>query len=97
MGACHPDLLINSLIMEDTARNGKHGLRAVNGLWGQGKPGWRQWCEEEKIIAPGTYDIIATTEWLLEKVRELKPPLESNLDFHLPLDASHPESLKIAA
>lgn len=83
MGAKHPDLLARALRIEDTARDGKHGLGNVQGLWGQ-KESWRQWCEQEAIVAPGTYTVIADPQALLQKARALMPPLESNLDFKLP-------------
>ena len=84
LAAEHPELLVRSLLIEDTARHGKHGLGNVQGLWGQ-KESWRSWCENTGVIAPGTYRIIASKEVLLRKAREGKPPLESNLDFELAL------------
>lgn len=84
MAAEHPDLISRALNIEDTARNGKHGLGNVKGLGGQ-KESWRDWCEKEGIVAPGTRTVIAEPELMLEKARETMPPLESNLDFQLPL------------
>lgn len=88
--ATHPELLKRALVMEDTAKNGKHGLGNVKGLWR--KESWRAWCENNGIIAPGTYDVIADRDELLQKVRDTKPPLESNLDFSLPVDIA-PQSI----
>lgn len=83
MAAEHPDLLARALNIEDTARNGKHGLDKVQGLWGHGDS-WRKWCENEGIIAPGTKTVVADSQGLLAKARALKPALENNLDFCLP-------------
>jgi len=83
MAAEHPDLVARALRIEDTARDGKHGLGNVKGLWGHGVS-WRTWCEQEGIIAEGTRDVIAEQEWLLAKAMEIKPPMESNLDFFIP-------------
>jgi hypothetical protein len=100
MASAHPDLLKRSLTIEDTARNGKHGLRGVNGLWGQDNKhrtgSWRKWCEEQGLIEPGTYTVKADREWLLEKARETFPPLESNLDFELPIKPAEEEYLLAA-
>ena len=48
----HPDLFKRAVAMEDAARAGRHGLIAINGLWGRrsrrGQPGdgsWRSWGE----------------------------------------------------
>jgi len=48
----HPDLFKRAVAMEDAARAGRHGLVAINGLWGRkarkGQPGdgsWRSWGE----------------------------------------------------
>lgn len=84
MAAEHPDLIERGLKIEDVAREGKHGLGNVKGLRGQ-KESWREWCEKEGIIAPGSRTVIADPARMLEKARELKPPMESNLDFRLPL------------
>jgi len=96
LAAEHPDLLQRALVMEDTARDGKHGLGNVKGLWGQ-KESWREFCETNKIIAQGTYTVIAKKADLLQEARKTKPPLESNLDFALPIEDSHLEPLRIAA
>lgn len=84
----HPDLLIRSLVIEDTARSGRHGLHNVRGLWGQ-KESWREWAERKGIIEPGTYNIIMPKEELLTMARESIPPLESNLNFALPVLECH--------
>lgn len=84
----HPDLLIRSLKIEDNARNGKHGLANVRGLWGQ-KESWREWSERKGIIEPGTYSIIMPKEELLAMAQECIPPLESNLTFALPVLDHH--------
>jgi hypothetical protein len=101
MAAEHPDLLERALIIEDTARNGKHGLHGVTGLWGQDSkklPGsWRQWCEDQGIIEPGTYNVVADQEWLLAEARKSKPELEINLDFELPLTPMDEEEYRLAA
>jgi hypothetical protein len=89
----HPDLLIRSLVIEDTARNGKHGLGNVKGLSGQ-QDSWRTWCEQEGIIKEGSYEIIMPRELLLEIARERMPPMESNLDFALPVAGNAAPALK---
>lgn len=81
--ASHPDLLQRALRLEDNAKDGKHGLGNVKGLWR--KESWRSWCERNGIIAPGTYDVIADRDDMLRQARELMPPMESNLDFALPV------------
>lgn len=81
--AVHPSLLIRALQMEDKAKHGKHGFVSTKGL---GRSfSWRTWCEEQEIIVPGTYNIIADPDELLRQVREEMPELESNLNFRLPL------------
>lgn len=87
-GAKHPDLLTRSLKIEDNARDGKHGLGNVRGLWGQ-KESWREWSERKGIIEPGTYNIIMPKEELLALAQESIPPLESNLTFALPVLECH--------
>lgn len=83
LGAEHPDLLARALVIEDTAKHGKHGLTGVNGLWGK-KESWREFCETNGIIAKGGYDVVMDKAEMLSRARETKPPLESNLDFSLP-------------
>ena len=92
----HPDLLIRALAMEDNALNGRHGYTAINGLWGHGQS-WRGYCEEHKMILPGTYTVIAKREDLMEMVKANKPPMESNLDFCLPAAHHQYEPLQEAA
>lgn len=82
MAAEYPDLVSRALRIEDTARDGKHGLGNVRGLWGQ-KESWREWCEKEGIVAPGTRTVIADRLLMLEKARALMPPMESNLEISL--------------
>ena len=49
LAAEHSDLLARALNIEDTARDGKHGLGNVTGLWGHGDKGsWRVWCEKRE-------------------------------------------------
>ena len=96
LAAEHPDLLKRALVIEDNARAGKHGLGNVQGLWGQ-KESWREFCEVNKIIEPGTYTVIADSADLLREARKTKPPLENNLDFSLPIEDSHLEPLRMAA
>lgn len=83
LAAQHPDLLIRSLKMEDIARDGKHGFKTTKGL---GRSfNWRDFCEDQGIVKRGAYEIIADPEALIRQVREEMPPLESNLDFELPI------------
>ena len=56
----HPDLFTRSIAMEDRARDGRHGLSAVKGLWGRkartgaaGDGSWRSWAE-----AHGLHDLL---------------------------------------
>ena len=48
----HPELFSQAVEMEDRARNGKHGLKKIDGLWRKGSakhnlPGsWRTWAEQ---------------------------------------------------
>lgn len=83
LAAEHPDLLLRAIHMEDVARTGKHGLITSKGLWRS--KSWREWCEAEGIIAPGGVKVIADPKEMREKARAQMPPLESNLDFGVPL------------
>jgi|GEM_PF-1736037 len=82
LAASYPELLQRAIAMEDNARLGKHGFKTTKGLWRS--ESWRNWCEQEGIVAPGTLEIIADPGEMLAKARKLKPELESNLDFALP-------------
>jgi len=81
LAADHPELLLRAIHLEDVARLGKHGFKTTRGLWRRAS--WRTWCEEQGIISPGSLSVIADREDLRCRARELKPPLESNLDFSL--------------
>ena len=54
----HPDLFRRAIAMEDMARDGKHGLTQINGLWGRkarsgaaGNGSWRSWGEANGHVA----------------------------------------------
>jgi hypothetical protein len=89
LAAMHPDLFLDSIFMEDNARNGKHGLHEVVGLWGRnvkdsgngrrGQGSWRSWAELEGIIAPGGSEVILSKDRLLYRASLMKPPEEANL------------------
>jgi hypothetical protein len=85
LAARHPELLLRALAMEDQARDGKHGLHAVKGLWGRKAPrgvagdgSWRSWAEANAVVADDI--VVRPATDLMERAMELKPPQESNGD-----------------
>lgn len=79
LAARHPELFLKAICMEDTARDGKHGLGTTKGLgrtWS-----WRTWAETEGVLAGN--EIVMGAAELLRKAEAAKPDYESN-DCTLP-------------
>lgn len=87
LAAKHPDLFERALRVEDGARDGKHGLTEVKGLWGRKAPkgeagdgSWRSWAEANGIVAPGGTTVIADRAALMARAMAAKPSYEANDD-----------------
>lgn len=84
LAARHPELFAKALLIEDTARDGRHGFKTIKGLgrnWS-----WREWAEGESIVAAGGYDVITDAAELLARAEALKPSYEANDCRTLPCD-----------
>jgi hypothetical protein len=75
LAAQEPEKLLRAVSMEDAARDGKHGLTSINGLWGH-DVSWRNWLESEGIIRDN--EIAMTKDKLIRLYKELKPQHESS-------------------
>lgn len=73
LAARHPELLIRALRMEDNARNGRHGLKTVAGLWR--KQSWRAWCETQGIVRGDT--VVMDRAELEARIAVEKPTIET--------------------
>jgi hypothetical protein len=80
LAAVHPTLFLRAVALEDRARNGKHGLHEVKGLWGRDITptarrkehvgSWRTWAERVGIFR-GEH-ITAPRAQLLKRAEELR-------------------------
>jgi len=80
LAGAHPELFVRAIALEDRARNGRHGLHIVKGLWGRdvepgprrkGKIGsWRRWAEQVGILA-GSRVVMPRVQLML-KAAELR-------------------------
>jgi hypothetical protein len=89
LAAVHPELFVRAVVMEDTARAGRHGLTKIAGLWGrdsaptkrkpEGHTGsWRRWAENKGILR-GTEVVMPAVDLLahaerLKAAKSARPP-----------------------
>lgn len=80
LAAEHPDLFLRAVALEDRARDGRHGLQKVKGLWGrdvtptakrQERIGsWRRWAEQVGILAG--MEVVMPRALLLARAESLR-------------------------
>lgn len=85
LAADEPEKFLRAVLIEDTARNGKHGLKAVNGLWGRDRKAtknrparsgsWRAFGEEQGFLRGN--EIVMDAETLRARARALKPEVDA--------------------
>lgn len=83
LAAKHPEHFLRAIKIEDGARDGKHGLHEVKGLWGRKAPkgaagdgSWRSWAEAEGVLVGD--QIVGDVAAVLARAHAAKPSIESN-------------------